>query len=292
MSPTRPRRLVVVAGTATEIGKTWVSAALSARLVDDAWAVEARKPAQSGGPGDASDADLLAAATGEDPMVVCPSHRRYSVPMAPPMAAEALGLVAPTIAELADEVTRSWGARAADVGLVELAGGVASPAAADGDGADLAAALAPDIVLLVADAGLGTINSVRLSIDRLRSAAPESAAPESGMSGSAVLVPPPIVVFLNRFDANDDLHLRNAAWLRDRDGFTVVTDLGLLAAEVLAMAPPHCGYCGKPTTECARECVRPLDPDHFCVRCGRRLVVSVSPMRHSARCKVHGTHCA
>lgn len=271
----RPRRLVVVAGTATEIGKTWVSVELARALVADSWTVAARKPAQSGGPHDSSDADLLAAATGERSLVVCPEHRRYSVPMAPPMAAEALGLEPPTIATLHGEVAASWGGRAADVGLVELAGGVASPAAVDGDGAQLAASLGADAVVLVADAGLGTINAAVLAQMRLS----DAGAPAG-------------VVFLNRFDPADDLHRRNAAWLRDRQAMRIVTGIDALAELVVALAPPHCGFCGKSSTDCDRACVRPLDPDHFCVRCGRRLVVSVSPTRHSARCKVHGTHCA
>ena len=83
----RPHRVVVIAGTATDIGKTWVSVELASRLVADSWAVEARKPAQSGGPDDPSDAALLAVVTGESDLVVCPAHRRYPVPMAPPMAA-------------------------------------------------------------------------------------------------------------------------------------------------------------------------------------------------------------
>lgn len=271
----RPRHVVVVAGTGTEVGKTWAAVELAAALVADGWTVEARKPAQSGTPGEPGDAVLLAAATGESEDRVCPPHRRYSVPMAPPMAAAALGVEPPTIGALVAEVDGSWGVRAADVGIVELAGGVASPAAEDGDGADLAAALAADAAVLVADAGLGTINAVRLTLDRLAAAG----------------VPRPTVL-LNRFDGADDLHRRNRDWLADRDGTRVVTTVAALVEAVLAGVPRHCGFCGEPATECDRDCVRPLDPDHFCVRCGRRLVVSVSPTRHSARCKVHGDHCA
>ena len=35
-----------------------------------------------------------------------------------------------------------------------------------------------------------------------------------------------------RFDATDDLHRRNAAWLRTREGLEVVTDLEALAARL------------------------------------------------------------
>lgn len=272
----RPRRLVVVAGVGTEVGKTRVAAALAARLVAEGWRVAARKPAQSGEPPDEAaaldDASVLAAATGEAPPVVCPPHRRYSVPMAPPMAAEALGQPVPTIAELAAEVAASWPPLAVDVGLVELAGGVASPHGADGDGAELAAAIGPDAVVVVADAGLGTINAVRLSAERI-----------AGVAGLA-----PIVV-LNRFDDGDDLHRRNRRWLADRDGYDVVVGVAGLAERVLALRPAHCGSCGRPLTHCDGGCARPLDPERFCERCGRRLVVRVSPASVTARCKVHGT---
>jgi dethiobiotin synthetase len=206
--------LVVVAGTGTEVGKTWVAARLARLLADDGVRVSARKPAQSFEADDpTTDADELAAGTGEDPMVVCPPHRRYLVPMAPPMAADVLGAPAIRLSDLVDEVAASWTSPPADIGLVELAGGVRSPAAEDGDGVDLTAALAPDLVLVVADAGLGTINAVRMTVDALGTDTP-------------------VVVHLNRFDGDADLHRRNRDWLADRCGLVVTTDLGELAAAV------------------------------------------------------------
>jgi dethiobiotin synthetase len=194
----RPARLVVVAGTGTEVGKTWASARALAALRDDGLAVSARKPAQSFGPGEATDAELLAAATGEEPYEVCPEARWLPVPMAPPMAADALGLLPFTLSELLP----TWGL-GVELGLVETAGGVRSPLAVDGDCAAFAHLLQPDQVLLVADAGLGTINGVRLSVE--------------------ALAPLPVKVLLNRFDPELDLHRRNRAWLHDADGFDVAT---------------------------------------------------------------------
>ena len=76
MSGPRPGLVVVVAGTATEIGKTWVTARLAERLLAAGATVAARKPAQSFAADDeVTDADVLAAATGEDPTAVCPPHR-------------------------------------------------------------------------------------------------------------------------------------------------------------------------------------------------------------------------
>jgi dethiobiotin synthetase len=207
----RPRRLVVVTGTATEIGKTWVAARLAERLVATGRSVAARKPAQSFAAGDPhTDADVLAAATGEDPSSVCRSHRRYETAMAPPMAAAALGRSRFTIADLVAELIWPEGT---DVGLVEGAGGPRSPLADDGDTIDLAGALGPELVVLVADAGLGTINAVRLAVPPLAEIAP-------------------VCVMLNRYEADDELHARNREWLVDRDALDVAVDVEELATRV------------------------------------------------------------
>jgi dethiobiotin synthetase len=194
-----PERLVVVTGTGTEVGKTWVAARVLARLRTDGVRVAARKPVQSFATADGStDAEVLAQATGEEPGEVCPAHRWYERPLAPPMAADVLGRAPFSIADLIGEITWPDGV---EVGLVEGVGGPRSPLAADGDTVDLVRALSPSVVVLVADAGLGTINAVRLS---------------------AAALPAPLVV-LNRYDGGDDLHVRNRRWLADECGLDVVT---------------------------------------------------------------------
>lgn len=202
-----PERLVGVAGTGTEVGKTWVTAAVARALRSDGLRVAARKPAQSFGPDDELDAAVLGAATGEPPETVCLPSRWYPVPMAPPMAAKALDRPAIEVADLVAEL--SWPA-GIDVGFVETAGGVRSPIADDADCAAFLALVAPDVVLLVADAGLGTINLVRLSAEALDAAN--------------------LVVVLNRFDPADELHVANRAWLNERDGFVVAVTLNELTA--------------------------------------------------------------
>jgi dethiobiotin synthetase len=204
--------LVVCTGTATEVGKTWVGAAVLADLRRRGATVSARKPAQSFAPQDPHDqrdAAVLAAATGEAVHDVCPPERSFEVPMAPPMAADALGRDLPSLAELVELIV--WPAPAPQVRWVELVGGPRSPLAADGDGVDLTRALAPDRVVLVADAGLGTINAVLLS-----------SAPFQSLG----LEP---TVLLNRYDAAVDLHQRNRAWLEARGAGLVVTSAVALA---------------------------------------------------------------
>jgi dethiobiotin synthetase len=186
---------LLLTGTGTGVGKTWVGAQLAATLPG----ARAWKPAQSYAPGEGpTDAEVLAAATGQSPHEVCPPHRWYPVPLAPPEAADELGLPPFTIADLVAERP------VADTLLVEGAGGVRSPLASDGDTVALVEALEPDVVVLVAHAGLGAINDVRLS--------------------AAALAPWPVVVLLNRYDPTGRVCVRNEALLR-RDGFDVVTDL-------------------------------------------------------------------
>jgi dethiobiotin synthetase len=198
--------IVFVTGTGTEVGKTWWSVALLRALRAQGTIALARKPVQSFVPGtDQTDADLLAAASGTDPTSVCPASRWYERPLAPPMAAADLGRPVFTIADLVAETRSATVPTGADLVLVEGAGGPRSPIAGDGDNVDLARALVPDVVLLVADAGLGALNAVRLA------AAPFTAV---GL---------PVVVALNRFRP-DPLHGANRAWLTDRYGFDTVTD--------------------------------------------------------------------
>jgi dethiobiotin synthetase len=197
-----------------------VAARLLGRLRAAGVTVAARKPAQSFDPShDAAllDAAVLGAATGEPPEAVCPPHRWYEVPLAPTMAADALGRPAFSVADLCSELT--WPHPAVDVGLVETAGGVRSPLAADGDCLAYCTAVGPDVVVLVADAGLGTINAVRLTLDALE----------------PLVVP--VLVVLNRFDGSVDVHARNRDWLRS-DGIHVVTVPGEVSALVDEVLPP------------------------------------------------------
>lgn len=203
-----PDRLVLVAGTGTDVGKTWVAARTIERLVATGTRVAVRKPVQSfvpaAGP---TDAEVLAAATGEDPERVCPPHRWYGREMAPPMAAEVLGLPPFTVDDLVAELAWPPGT---DVGIVEGVGGPRSPLAGDGDTVTLARRLRPELVVVVADAGLGAINAVRLAV--------------------AAFAPQRVTVVLNRFDdAAGGLHQRNRRWLSEGDGLEVLTTPEALA---------------------------------------------------------------
>ncbi len=210
MSESRPARLIGVLGTNTDVGKTWVAAQLLATLKLRGVRVAARKPVQSYGPDDINtDAARLAGASGEEVADICPAHRCYPLAMAPPMAALALGRGPLHMQEIIDEIR--W-PKDIDIGFVETVGGARSPLTCDGDSLELLQRLKVDQLLLVADAGLGTINSVRLTL--------------------AVAGAIPTLVYLNRFDPADALHELNRRWLIDQDHLSVITDVRSLAIAV------------------------------------------------------------
>ena len=69
------------------------------------------------------------------------------------------------------------------------------------------------VLVLVADAGLGTINSIRPAVAALGAVAA-------------------VTTLLNRYDAEVELHRRNLDWLRSNDGLAVVTSVEQLASAV------------------------------------------------------------
>jgi dethiobiotin synthetase len=206
---------VVVAGTGTDVGKTWVACRLAQQWRGRGLAVAARKPAQSYAPAElgGTDAELLAQATGQKAAEVCPAWRWYAKAMAAPMAAEFLGSPPFSVADLVGETT--WPA-ATEIGLVELAGGMGSPQASDGDGVDLVQRLGPDRVVLVAGSGLGTLSHICLALRALGNRS--------------------VSVYLNHFDGADEIHEANRQWLTSHVAASVSTDPRALS-ELLSEPP-------------------------------------------------------
>ncbi|MEV3857288.1 dethiobiotin synthase [Streptomyces sp. NPDC050095] len=157
--------VLVVTGTGTEIGKTVTTAAVAALAVRAGRSVAVLKPAQTGvAPGEPGDVDEVLRLAGD---AVTPLElARFPEPLAPGTAAARAGLepVRPAqVAEAAEKLAASH-----DLVLVEGAGGLLVHF--DGQGATLAdaARLLGAPVLVVAQAGLGTLNSVQLTAEALR----------------------------------------------------------------------------------------------------------------------------
>ncbi|MGW5849724.1 dethiobiotin synthase [Streptomyces sp. NPDC055254] len=157
--------VLVVSGTGTEIGKTVVTSAIAAAAVAAGRSVAVLKPAQTGvgpdEPGDAAEAVRLAG-----PAVTGVELARYPEPLAPDTAARRSGLPALAPAEIARAAARL--AETHDLVLVEGAGGLLVRFDEAGHSLADVAGLLDAPVLVVAPAGLGTLNSTALTAEALR----------------------------------------------------------------------------------------------------------------------------
>ncbi|MFE6796572.1 dethiobiotin synthase [Paenibacillus chitinolyticus] len=159
-------RGIFVTGTDTGTGKTVVTAALAAALRSEGWNVGVWKPVQSGEPigSGLSDAEKLAAGSGiSDPPEEVASFT-FRAPLAPSLAAKAEGvrLTMDMLYEAGQPLCSRY-----DAMLVEGAGGAAVPLTEDALLAEWIAFLRMP-VLIVARAGLGTVNHTLLTVSFLR----------------------------------------------------------------------------------------------------------------------------
>lgn len=156
-------RGLLVLGTDTGVGKTFVACALLIGLRARGHAVAAIKPMETGfDPADRlSDAKLLAAAAGEefDTEVHVPSH--WSLPLAPRAAAAREGATIDVAEVLKRTQARLQPGRLL---LAELAGGLRVPLSPGLTNVEFAQALGWPAIL-VARAGLGTLNHTVLSCE-------------------------------------------------------------------------------------------------------------------------------
>ena len=167
-----PRSLtsvVLVTGTGTGVGKTVVTAALAAVVRDRGSSVAVVKPAQTGvGPEDPGDMGEVRRLVGDD----LPTHElaRLRDPLAPEAAARSEGVTLPHVATHARRIGEI--AARSEVVLVEGSGGLLVRLDQRGGTlADLGAGLRYKGigcgVVLVAGAGLGTLNVAALTAEAL-----------------------------------------------------------------------------------------------------------------------------
>jgi len=154
---------VFVTGTDTGVGKTQASCALLSLLVDAGLSPQGFKPYESGCSSLSAPSDALAlraAARSQLPLeLLCP--HRFRAPLAPGVAARRLGREPDWRTTLA-----AWRQLKRGPVVVEGAGGLFVPLDSSHDVIDLASTLRLP-VLLVARAGLGTLNHIALSLEAL-----------------------------------------------------------------------------------------------------------------------------
>ncbi|MFI8299802.1 dethiobiotin synthase [Streptomyces nigra] len=156
--------VLMVTGTGTEVGKTVTTAAVAAAALASGRTVAVLKAAQTGvGPDEDGDAAEVARLAGP---VTTAELARYPEPLAPATAARRAGRAPVRPAEIAEAAAKL--AAAHDLVLVEGAGGLLVRFdEAGGTLADAAELLAAP-VLVVASAGLGTLNTTELTARELR----------------------------------------------------------------------------------------------------------------------------
>jgi dethiobiotin synthetase len=156
--------VLIITGTGTEIGKTVVTAAVAAAAVASGRTVAVLKPAQTGlGPGEPGDAVETARLAGP---VTAVELARFPEPLAPATAAARAGLTPVGPEEVAAAAEKL--AAEHDLVLVEGSGGLLVRFDADGGTLADSARLLRAPVLVVAQAGLGTLNATALTFEALR----------------------------------------------------------------------------------------------------------------------------
>ncbi|MFI6488970.1 dethiobiotin synthase [Streptomyces sp. NPDC050564] len=156
--------VLVITGTGTEVGKTVTTAAVAAVAVASGQSVAVLKPAQTGiGPDERGDADEVARLAGT---VTTLELARYPEPLAPTTAARRAALAPVRPQEVAEAAAKL--ATEHDLVLVEGAGGLLVRFDDDGGTLADAARLLDAPVLVVASAGLGTLNTTELTAHELR----------------------------------------------------------------------------------------------------------------------------
>lgn len=152
-------------GTGTGIGKTHLGVALVKALADAGAEVAGLKPVESGVGSGVSDTDRLAAAGTFH--VKHPPPYVLAAPVSPHLAAplEGKSIRLGPIVQWVDSVEAAWV-------VVETAGGLLSPLARGLTNLDLAEALEPTAIILVAPDRLGVLHDVTAALFALRALAP------------------------------------------------------------------------------------------------------------------------
>ncbi|MFF4015761.1 dethiobiotin synthase [Streptomyces sp. NPDC001843] len=157
--------VLVITGTGTEVGKTVTTAAVATAAVAAGRSVAVLKAAQTGvRPDERGDADEVARLAGA---VATAELARYPEPLAPGTAARRAGMAPVHPHEVAEAAAKL--ATEHDLVLVEGAGGLLVRFDAAGGTLADAARLLNAPVLVVASAGLGTLNTTELTARELRS---------------------------------------------------------------------------------------------------------------------------
>ena len=195
-----------ITATGTDIGKTYVSALLVKRMRELGMVCGYYKPVMSGDDGTSlSDCEYVVKMSGLDiEPAVCTSYR-FTDAVSPHLAARREGITIEKDKILSDYKTL---ANKYDYMIIEGAGGVTCPIIED---KYLMWNLIKDLgtaAVIVADGGLGTINSVITTVVYLQNRAIE-------IKG----------IILNNYDSSDYMHIDNLAMIEKMTGIDVIATI-------------------------------------------------------------------
>jgi dethiobiotin synthetase len=212
--------VLVIAGTDTSVGKTWVACALARALRSAGRRVIGIKVVETGCSGprrDTEDGVLLARASGQGE----PAEAlvRLAAPLTPALAAEREGLAL----DFDDILLRIEGyARGADIAIVEGTGGLLSPMSWEWNLVDLAQALEARALVVGRDR-LGTVSHALLTLSALEIGAVPVAA--------VVLTPP------SKPDGSTGTNASTIERLSGQAGILEVPHIANLDEAAAALAP-------------------------------------------------------
>jgi 8-amino-7-oxononanoate synthase len=218
---TRRSRVVVIAGTGTSVGKTHLAEAMirAWRRMEPSARVAGLKPVESGVADEArSDAARLDSAAS---FHVKQFRYALAAPVSPHLAARDEGIDI-QVDQIAAFVAATRGQ--ADGIVLELAGGLFTPLARGTCNADLAAALAPAFVIVVAPDRLGVLHD-------LGATARAAAAAGLRLHGAVLMAP----------EHGDASTKRNASEVMDASGVPVLAVLGRASSTELSELPALTG---------------------------------------------------
>jgi dethiobiotin synthetase len=165
--------LIVVLGTGTEIGKTHASIAVTSALTAMGLSVSALKPIESGVPLNPTEATTdFGSLAAFSSYPAHPPPYAFADPVSPHLAARRAHVTIDI-----ERITAWVQGHAARIVLVETAGGMLSPIDKTHTNLDLARALKPDFVLLVAPDRIGVLHDVTATLHAYRTLASELPSP-------------------------------------------------------------------------------------------------------------------
>ncbi len=215
-------RSLFVTGTGTDIGKTYVSAAIARYFTKRNLAIAYYKAAVSGADSiEESDAGFVRDSAGIKQETSSLLSYLYKRPLSPHLAARIEG----NFASL-DKIKQDYLSLASkyDYVLSEGAGGIICPVVVEPNlrifYQDIIKTLGAPVVI-VADAGLGTINHTILTFEYLK-------ARNIKVQG----------VILNRFDKSSVMHLDNLKMIEDLSGIKVIATLANDALDLVLLQKP------------------------------------------------------